>query len=198
MYLSIIKPAFLLWYYWVVLFALTYSFNWPWGVLFKLSLYLLWWGLFVNFIMCTDYIFYVKFVTFVLTCWVYLNTIFITFRYVLFVSGLEFGSKDQRCFQMQMLADVICGQLGADEQIEASADICHVIIAGNSLSESTQDRDSITKVCLWYPIACLFWNFCIVMCLYRSVKVKPMLFLHQRPSIYLKKVQQGVLRQLKV
>ncbi|XP_059163873.1 DNA polymerase delta subunit 2-like [Physella acuta] len=66
-------------------------------------------------------------------------------KYVLFVSGLEFGSREQRCFQMQMLADVICGQLGADDQIEASADICHVIIAGNSLSESTQDRDSITK-----------------------------------------------------
>ncbi|XP_005101329.1 DNA polymerase delta subunit 2 [Aplysia californica] len=66
-------------------------------------------------------------------------------RYVLFASGFELGGREERTFQMQLLADLVSGQLGDPEQLKASASICHVVIAGNSLSESTQDKDSLSK-----------------------------------------------------
>lgn len=67
------------------------------------------------------------------------------------VSGFELGGQTDRLFQMQMLADLVCGQLGDPDQQEASASICHVIIGGNSLNEATQDRDTLSKVsCLMH------------------------------------------------
>ncbi|CAG5116318.1 unnamed protein product [Candidula unifasciata] len=66
-------------------------------------------------------------------------------KYVMFVSGFELGGQADRLFQMQMLADLVCGQLGDPDQLEASASICHVIIGGNSLNEATQDRDTLSK-----------------------------------------------------
>ncbi|GFS16721.1 DNA polymerase delta subunit 2 [Elysia marginata] len=66
-------------------------------------------------------------------------------KFILFVSGFELGGREERPFQMQLLADLICGQLGDMDQQEATAAICHVVVAGNSLSESTQDRDTLTK-----------------------------------------------------
>ena len=62
------------------------------------------------------------------------------------MSGFELGGREERPFQMQLLADLVCGQLGDMDQQEATAAICHVVVAGNSLSESTQDRDTLTKV----------------------------------------------------
>uniref|UniRef100_A0A0B6ZQD3 DNA polymerase delta subunit 2 n=1 Tax=Arion vulgaris TaxID=1028688 RepID=A0A0B6ZQD3_9EUPU len=66
-------------------------------------------------------------------------------KYILFVSGFELGGQTDRLFQMQMLADLVCGQLGDPDQQEASASICHVVIGGNSLNEATQDRDTLSK-----------------------------------------------------
>jgi len=66
-------------------------------------------------------------------------------RYILFASGFEFGGQQERTFQMQLLADLVTGQLGDMGQLQASASICHVVIAGNSLSEATQDKDSLSK-----------------------------------------------------
>lgn len=71
----------------------------------------------------------------------------------MFVSGFELGGQEARPFQMQMLADLVNGHLGDPDQQEASSSICHVIIGGNSLSESTQDRDALSKVC--YKILCI-------------------------------------------
>ncbi|CAL1543262.1 unnamed protein product [Lymnaea stagnalis] len=66
-------------------------------------------------------------------------------KFILFVSSFEFGGQEERSFQMQMLADLVSGQLGDPDQLKASSAICHVIIAGNCLSRSTQDRDSLSK-----------------------------------------------------
>jgi len=65
--------------------------------------------------------------------------------YILFASGLELGGQDERTFQMQLLADLVSGQLGDCGQTSASAAISHVILAGNSLSSCTQDKDSLSK-----------------------------------------------------
>lgn len=66
-------------------------------------------------------------------------------RYVVLVSGLELGGGEERLFSLQMLVDLLSGQLGDGSQQQASARIVRVIIAGNSLSRSTQDRDSLSK-----------------------------------------------------
>lgn len=62
------------------------------------------------------------------------------------VSGLELGGPDERLFALQLLVDLLTGQLGDGDQQLASSRIVRVIIAGNSLSRSTQDRDSLSKV----------------------------------------------------
>lgn len=66
-------------------------------------------------------------------------------RYVVLVSGLELGGGEERLFSLQLLVDLLTGQLGDGDQQEASSRIARVIIAGNSLSRSTQDRDSLNK-----------------------------------------------------
>ena len=67
-------------------------------------------------------------------------------RYIVLVSGLELGGQDERLFALQLLVDLLTGQLGDGDQQHASSRIARVIIAGNSLSRSTQDRDSLSKV----------------------------------------------------
>ena len=67
-------------------------------------------------------------------------------RYVVLVSGLELGGADERLFSLQLLLDLLTGQLGDADQQRASSQIARVIIAGNSLSRATQDRDSLSKV----------------------------------------------------
>jgi DNA polymerase delta subunit 2 len=62
------------------------------------------------------------------------------------VSGLELGGRDEHLFSLQLLVDTITGQLGDGDQQLASSRIVQVIVAGNSLSHSTQDRDSLSKV----------------------------------------------------
>ncbi|KAL5019253.1 hypothetical protein ScPMuIL_004975 [Solemya velum] len=66
-------------------------------------------------------------------------------RYVALVSGLEIGGKDEKMFQLQLLIDLITGQVGDEDQQESSANIVRVVIAGNSLSQDTQDKASINK-----------------------------------------------------
>ncbi|XP_055877930.1 DNA polymerase delta subunit 2-like [Biomphalaria glabrata] len=66
-------------------------------------------------------------------------------KFIVFVSGFQLGGLDERVFLMQMFADLVSGQLGEFEQQQASSHICHVVIAGNSLSRSTQDKDAVTK-----------------------------------------------------
>ena len=60
--------------------------------------------------------------------------------------GLEIGSRTEKLFELQMSVDILTGMLGSEDQQENSAQIVRVIMAGNSLSHDTQDRDSISKV----------------------------------------------------
>lgn len=67
-------------------------------------------------------------------------------RFIVLVSGLELGGQDERLFSLQLLVDLLVGYLGDGEQQQATSQIAFVVVAGNSLSSSTQDRDSFNKV----------------------------------------------------
>ncbi|PVD38170.1 hypothetical protein C0Q70_00781 [Pomacea canaliculata] len=66
-------------------------------------------------------------------------------RFIVLVSGLELGGQDERLFSLQLLVDLLVGYLGDGEQQQATSQIAFVVVAGNSLSSSTQDRDSFNK-----------------------------------------------------
>jgi len=66
-------------------------------------------------------------------------------RYVLFISGLGIGSKYGDLFNLQLLVDLITGNLGSSQEQEMFSLVSRVIIAGDALSSNTQDKDS-TKV----------------------------------------------------
>ncbi|XP_066910523.1 DNA polymerase delta subunit 2-like [Clytia hemisphaerica] len=61
-------------------------------------------------------------------------------KYVLFISGLEIGSKQGNLLNTQLLFDLIAGQLSMGE--DTGRQICRVVIAGNTLSKDTQDKES--------------------------------------------------------
>ncbi|KAK6187898.1 hypothetical protein SNE40_005824 [Patella caerulea] len=67
-------------------------------------------------------------------------------RYIAFISGIEIGGKQEKLFQLQLFIDLVTGQLGDEGQQKATSQIVRVIVAGNSLSQSTQDKDSLNKV----------------------------------------------------
>lgn len=67
-------------------------------------------------------------------------------RYIALVSGLDIGGQTENSLELQLLVDLLTGQLGDVGQQEQCARIVRVIVAGNSLSQDTQDKDQITKV----------------------------------------------------
>ncbi|NXE16611.1 DPOD2 polymerase, partial [Lophotis ruficrista] len=67
-------------------------------------------------------------------------------RFVLLASGLGLGSgSGEALLSMQLLVDVVTGQLGAEGEQSCASRISRVILAGNSLSQNTQSRDTINK-----------------------------------------------------
>uniref|UniRef100_A0A8C8SAF9 DNA polymerase delta subunit 2 n=1 Tax=Pelusios castaneus TaxID=367368 RepID=A0A8C8SAF9_9SAUR len=69
-----------------------------------------------------------------------------TDRFVLLVSGLGLGGGSGDSFLgMQLLVDVVTGQLGAEGEQSSAAQISRVILAGNLLSQNTQNKDTINK-----------------------------------------------------
>lgn len=66
-------------------------------------------------------------------------------RYVVLLSGLNFGNNAGSLFNIQLFIDSITGLLGDECEQECMARVVRVIIAGNSLSQQTQDRDSTRK-----------------------------------------------------
>ncbi|XP_060107538.1 DNA polymerase delta subunit 2 [Heteronotia binoei] len=69
-----------------------------------------------------------------------------TDRFVLLVSGLGLGGKSgESLLGMQLLVDMVTGQLGAEGEQSSAALISRVILAGNLLSQNTQSRDTINK-----------------------------------------------------
>ncbi|XP_061762792.1 DNA polymerase delta subunit 2 [Nerophis ophidion] len=67
-------------------------------------------------------------------------------RFVLLVSGLGLGSSHaDSMLGLQLLVDMVTGQLGEQGEQSGAATISRVLMAGNLLSESTQDKDASTK-----------------------------------------------------
>ncbi|KAH0623210.1 hypothetical protein JD844_031274 [Phrynosoma platyrhinos] len=67
-------------------------------------------------------------------------------RFVLLVSGLGLGGKSgESLLGMQLLVDMVTGQLGAEGEQSSAALISRVILAGNLLSQNTQSRDTMNK-----------------------------------------------------
>lgn len=61
------------------------------------------------------------------------------------MSGLEIGRLDDDPFQRQMLVDLVTGQLGDESLQEMMSKITRTVIAGNSLSDRTRDREAATR-----------------------------------------------------
>lgn len=69
-----------------------------------------------------------------------------TDRFVLLVSGLGLGSSQaDSLLGLQLLVDMITGQLGDQGEQSGAATISRVLLAGNLLSQHTQDKDASTK-----------------------------------------------------
>ncbi|XP_017272726.1 DNA polymerase delta subunit 2 [Kryptolebias marmoratus] len=67
-------------------------------------------------------------------------------RFVLLASGLGLGnSHADSMLGLQLLVDMVTGQLGDTGEQSGAATISRVLLAGNLLSHSTQDKDASTK-----------------------------------------------------
>ncbi|KAJ8286167.1 hypothetical protein GJAV_G00035270 [Gymnothorax javanicus] len=67
-------------------------------------------------------------------------------RFVLLASGLGLGgSGADSMLGLQLLVDLVTGQLGDLGEQSGASQISRVLLAGNLLSQSTQDKDSFSK-----------------------------------------------------
>ncbi|XP_072029606.1 DNA polymerase delta subunit 2-like [Amphiura filiformis] len=62
-------------------------------------------------------------------------------RYIVLMSGLGIGEDGHHLMNLQLLVDLITGQLGTAEEQEKFSKVIRVIVAGNSLSAETQQKD---------------------------------------------------------
>ena len=65
---------------------------------------------------------------------------------MLLVSGLGLGQEGRHLMNLQLLLDLVTGQLGSPTEQELYSKVVRVIIAGNSLSQNTQTADVLTTV----------------------------------------------------
>lgn len=66
---------------------------------------------------------------------------------MLLASGLGLGSsRADSMLGLQLLVDMVTGQLGDTAEQSGAATISRVLLAGNLLSQSTQEKDASTKV----------------------------------------------------
>ncbi|KAM9476012.1 DNA polymerase delta subunit 2 isoform 1-T2 [Clarias gariepinus] len=69
-----------------------------------------------------------------------------TDRFVLLASGLGLGgSGAESMLGLQLLVDTVTGHLGDEGEQSGAASVSRVLLAGNLLSRSTQDKDSSSK-----------------------------------------------------
>ncbi|XP_071377234.1 DNA polymerase delta subunit 2 [Centroberyx affinis] len=67
-------------------------------------------------------------------------------KFVLLASGLGLGSSHaDSMLGLQLLVDMVTGQLGDQGEQSGAATISRVLLAGNLLSQSTQDKEASTK-----------------------------------------------------
>lgn len=68
-------------------------------------------------------------------------------RFVLLASGLGLGSSHaDSMLGLQLLIDMVTGQLGGQQEQNGAATISRIILAGNLLSQNTQEKDASLKV----------------------------------------------------
>ena len=68
-------------------------------------------------------------------------------RFVLLASGLGLGSSHaDSMLGLQLLIDLVTGQLGEQVEQNGAATISRIILAGNLLSQNTQEKDASIKV----------------------------------------------------
>lgn len=82
-------------------------------------------------------------------------------RFVLLASGLGLGSsRADSMLGLQLLVDLVTGQLGEQAEQCGAASISRVILAGNLLSQNAQEKEASTKVsCLLQRrLACVGWS----------------------------------------
>ncbi|PIK51870.1 putative DNA polymerase delta subunit 2 [Apostichopus japonicus] len=60
-------------------------------------------------------------------------------RYIFFVSGLGLGQQGKNLMGLQLLVDLITGQLGSEEEQKKFSKVIRIILAGDGLSRDTQD-----------------------------------------------------------
>lgn len=84
-------------------------------------------------------------------------------RYVALLSGLDLGSKKDNLFDLQLMVDLVTGQLGDEDQQDATSKVVRVIIAGNSLSEETQDKEQLSKVSKTFVLPVLGYRKCFIL-----------------------------------
>lgn len=66
---------------------------------------------------------------------------------MLLASGLGLGGHNaDSMLGLQLLVDMVTGQLGDTGEQSGAATISRVLLAGNLLSQNTQDKDASTKV----------------------------------------------------
>lgn len=61
-------------------------------------------------------------------------------RYIFFISGLGLGQEGKNLMGLQLMVDLITGQLGSQEEQEKYSKVIRVILAGDGLSYDTQDK----------------------------------------------------------
>lgn len=67
-------------------------------------------------------------------------------RYALLVSGLDMGGCVDGLLRVELLVDYITGQLGQQQEQQAVAKVARVVIAGNSLSNGKNEKNSADKL----------------------------------------------------
>lgn len=85
-------------------------------------------------------------------------------RFVLLASGLGLGSSHaDSMLGLQLLLDMVTGQLGEQGEQKGAAAITRVILAGNLLSQNRQEKDASMKVApsVLPSSTGLFWN-CLI------------------------------------
>lgn len=90
-------------------------------------------------------------------------------RFVLLASGLGLGSSHaDSMLGLQLLIDLVTGQLGEQGEQNGAATISRIILAGNLLSQNTQEKDASIKVpqneqtfIYFFSTLCYYKEFCL-------------------------------------
>lgn len=66
-------------------------------------------------------------------------------KFIVFLSGLEIGHSTHSMLHVQLLIELLTGQLGDEETQRSMSRVTRLVVAGNSLSRLTQDREQANR-----------------------------------------------------